>query len=65
MEDILKLVVMVTARVTGVEICSLWLIDESEKPVSVRFKATQALTPNMGMAPTGILKFEVKRSISI
>ena len=28
LEDLLKLIVMVTAKVTGVEICSLWLIDE-------------------------------------
>ena len=26
LEDILKLILMVTAKVTGVEICSLWLI---------------------------------------
>jgi signal transduction protein with GAF and PtsI domain len=45
LEDILKLIVMVTARVTGVEICSLWLIDESEKPVMSRLKATQAIEP--------------------
>lgn len=45
LEDILKLIVMVTARVTGVEICSLWLIDESEKPVRIRLKATQAIDP--------------------
>ncbi|MBC8179033.1 MAG: GAF and ANTAR domain-containing protein [Desulfobacteraceae bacterium] len=45
LEDILKLIVMVTARVTGVEICSLWLIDESEKPVRIRLKATQAIEP--------------------
>ncbi len=45
LEDILKLIVMVTARVTGVEICSLWLIDESEKPVKIRLKATQAIEP--------------------
>ena len=32
LEDILKLIVMVTAKVTGVEICSLWLIDETETP---------------------------------
>jgi two-component system, response regulator PdtaR len=32
LEDLLKLIVMVTAKVTGVEICSLWLIDEEEKP---------------------------------
>ncbi len=31
-EDILKLIVMVTAKVTGVEICSLWLVDDSENP---------------------------------
>ena len=43
LEDILKLIVMVTAKVTGVEICSLWLIDESEKPRVIRLKATQAI----------------------
>ena len=45
LEDILKLIVMVTARVTGVEICSLWLVDESERPVKIRLKATQAIEP--------------------
>ncbi|RJR17923.1 MAG: GAF domain-containing protein [Desulfobacteraceae bacterium] len=45
LEDILKLIVMVTAKVTGVEICSLWLIDESEDPVRIRLKATQAIDP--------------------
>jgi len=45
LEDILKLIVMVTAKVTGVEICSLWLIDESEEPVRIRLKATQAIEP--------------------
>jgi len=45
LEDILKLIVMVTAKVTGVEICSLWLVDESEKPVRIRLKATQAIEP--------------------
>jgi len=43
LEDILKLIVMVTAKVTGVEICSLWLIDESEKSKKIRLKATQAI----------------------
>ncbi len=43
LEDILKLIVMVTARVTGVEICSLWLIDESAKSKKIRLKATQAI----------------------
>jgi len=46
LEDILKLIVMVTAKVTGVEICSLWLIDESETPKKIRLKATQAIAPD-------------------
>jgi signal transduction protein with GAF and PtsI domain len=46
LEDILKLIVMVTARVTGVEICSLWLIDESTTPKKIRLKATQAIDPD-------------------
>ena len=45
LEDILKLIVMVTAKVTGVEICSLWLIDESVTPNKITLKATQALDP--------------------
>jgi len=46
LEDILKLIVMVTAKVTGVEICSLWLIDESVEPKKIRLKATQAIDPD-------------------
>ena len=46
LEDILKLIVMVTAKVTGVEICSLWLIDEGEDPKKLRLKATQAIDPD-------------------
>ncbi|MBI9085937.1 MAG: GAF and ANTAR domain-containing protein [Desulfobacterales bacterium] len=45
-EDILKLIVMVTAKVTGVEICSLWLIDESERPNKIRLKSSQAIDPD-------------------
>jgi signal transduction protein with GAF and PtsI domain len=45
LEDILKLIVMVTAKVTGVEICSLWLIDEDVTPKKITLKATQALDP--------------------
>lgn len=45
LEDILKLIVMVTARVTGVEICSLWLIDETKESKEIRLKATQAIDP--------------------
>ena len=46
LEDILKLIVMVTAQVSGVEICSLWLIDEDEKGRRARLKATQAIDPD-------------------
>lgn len=45
LEDILKLIVMVTAKVTGVEICSLWLIDEARDDKMIRLKATQAIDP--------------------
>ena len=45
LEDILKLIVMVTAKVTGVEICSLWLVDESQTPPKMTLKATQAIDP--------------------
>jgi len=45
LEDILKLIVMVTAKVTGVEICSLWLVDETVSPKKIRLKATQAIDP--------------------
>jgi two-component system, response regulator PdtaR len=44
-EEILKLIVMVTAKVTGVEICSLWIIDESLNPPQIRLKASQAIDP--------------------
>lgn len=46
LEDILKLIVMVTAKVTGVDICSLWLIEENEKEKKARLKATQAIDPD-------------------
>jgi signal transduction protein with GAF and PtsI domain len=45
-EDILKLILMVTAKVTGVEICSLWLIDESVEPKIIRLKASQTIDPD-------------------
>jgi signal transduction protein with GAF and PtsI domain len=45
LEDILKLIVMVTAKVTGLEICSLWLVDETENPRKIRLKATQSIDP--------------------
>ena len=43
LEDILKLIVMVTANVTGVEICSLWLTDDSDSTGMIRLKATQSI----------------------
>jgi len=46
LEDILKLIVMVTAKVTGVDICSLWLVEEGEKGKRARLKATQAIDPD-------------------
>jgi signal transduction protein with GAF and PtsI domain len=45
-EDLLKLIVMVTAKVTGVEICSLWIINEDEKPPKIRLTATQSISPD-------------------
>ncbi len=45
LEDILKLIVMVTAKVTGLEICSLWLVDSTVSPKKIRLKATQAIDP--------------------
>lgn len=44
-EEILKLIVMVTAKVTGLEICSLWLVDNSNNQKKIRLKATQAIDP--------------------
>ena len=45
LEDILKLIVMVTAKVTGVEICSLWLIEDTDKGKKIHLKATQTIEP--------------------
>jgi signal transduction protein with GAF and PtsI domain len=45
-EDILKLIVMVTAKVTGVEICSLWLIENIGGEKKIHLKATQAIDPD-------------------
>jgi GAF domain-containing protein len=45
LEEILKLIVMVTAQVTGFAICSLWLIDENDNSPKIRLNATQAISP--------------------
>lgn len=45
LEDVFKLIVMVVAKVTEVDICSLWLVDEDVTPPQIRLKATQAIEP--------------------
>lgn len=45
LEDLLKLIVLLTAKMIGAEICSLWLIDENENPPKIRLKATQSIEP--------------------
>jgi len=45
LEDVFKLIVMVVAKVTGVDICSLWLVDDNSNPPKIRLKATQAIEP--------------------
>ena len=42
LDDILKLIVTVTAKVMGSKICSLWILDEKEKVLKIR--ATQAIS---------------------
>ncbi len=42
LEDLFKLIVMVTAKVVNVEICSLWLVDEERTPPVIKLKATQS-----------------------
>lgn len=42
LEDILKLIVTVTANVMGSKICSLWLLDEEKKTLSL--EATQSMS---------------------
>ncbi|MFO8049354.1 MAG: GAF and ANTAR domain-containing protein [Desulfosudaceae bacterium] len=45
LEDILKLIVLVTAKVTNLEICSLWMIEQKSGQKRIRLKATQAIEP--------------------
>ncbi|MDL2321010.1 GAF and ANTAR domain-containing protein [Desulfosarcina sp. OttesenSCG-928-B08] len=45
LEDLLKLIVMVVAKVTGVTICSLWLVDGEARPPKIRLKTTQSIEP--------------------
>ncbi|MBI9076853.1 MAG: GAF and ANTAR domain-containing protein [Desulfatibacillum sp.] len=48
LEDILRLIVLVTAKVTGVDICSLWLVEDGREPGRpvIRLAATQAMDPD-------------------
>ncbi|ROR03051.1 NAD(+) synthase [Desulfosoma caldarium] len=43
LEDILRLIVMVTAQAMNSSVCSLWLLDEQERVL--RLRATQAINP--------------------
>ena len=61
LEDILKLIVMATAKVTGVDICSLWLIEEGEKDKKARLKATQAIDNTQLMVGTKIIEEELEK----
>jgi signal transduction protein with GAF and PtsI domain len=45
LEDLLKLIVLLTAKMVGAEICSLWLIDDNGNAPKIRLKATQAIEP--------------------
>lgn len=45
LEDLLKLIVMVTAKGMEVDICSLWLVDEDSDPPTIKLKSTQAIAP--------------------
>lgn len=45
LEDLFRLIVMVVAKVTGVAICSLWLVDEQAHPPQIRLRATQSIEP--------------------
>ncbi|KJJ83667.1 GAF sensor protein [Candidatus Omnitrophus magneticus] len=44
LEDILKLIVSLTAGVMGAKICALWLLDEKKQELKIR--ATQAMSPD-------------------
>ncbi|MEZ4551879.1 MAG: hypothetical protein R2874_15805 [Desulfobacterales bacterium] len=46
-EDLLKLIVLLTAKMIGADICSLWLIDDGETPPKIRLKATRPLIRSM------------------
>jgi signal transduction protein with GAF and PtsI domain len=43
-EEILRLIVIVTAKVMNSEVCSLWLLDEKTKTLTIR--ATQSIDPD-------------------
>ncbi|MCF8079612.1 MAG: GAF and ANTAR domain-containing protein [Desulfobacterales bacterium] len=45
-EDILDLIVMVAAKMTGAAVCSIWLIDDTTRPQVMRLQSTQAADPD-------------------
>ena len=46
LSQMLKLIVMMTAKMTSAEICSLWQVDETDKPFKITLKASQASDPD-------------------
>ncbi len=71
-EDVLKLIVLVTAKVTGVDICSLWLVEEGKDPAKplIRLAATQAMDPDYVKERTltmdeGVVGFVAKNNRSL
>ncbi|HPA15159.1 MAG TPA: GAF and ANTAR domain-containing protein [Desulfobacterales bacterium] len=45
LEEVLRLTMILTAKATGVEICSLWVIDEHSSPAKIQLKVSQAADP--------------------
>ncbi len=43
MEDILELIVTVTTNVTDINICSIWLVDETKNPRRLKLKASHGI----------------------
>lgn len=46
LSQMLKLIVMMTAKMTNAQICSLWQVDETDQPVKITLKASQASDPD-------------------
>ncbi|MCP3873771.1 MAG: GAF and ANTAR domain-containing protein [Desulfobacteraceae bacterium] len=46
-DDVLNLIVTVTATIPCIKMCSLWLIDKKEKPWKICLKASQGINTNL------------------